>query len=101
MDVRRRLSPAGHDRSAWHYARVLTIGTLVAFRIYQLGFHGWISAPLSIMRRSFAQKCAHSWWASCAAHSCPGRVTRMTTWRVPAASSWTVRPGPIRWAGES
>jgi uncharacterized protein (TIGR03083 family) len=41
VEVLRRLSPADHDRGAWHYARVFTIGTLLAFRTYELGFHGW------------------------------------------------------------
>ena len=41
VDVLRRLSPADHDRGVWHPSRVFTIGTLVALRIYELGFHGW------------------------------------------------------------
>jgi uncharacterized protein (TIGR03083 family) len=41
VDVFRRLSPAAHNRGAWHPARVFTIGTLLAFRTYELGFHGW------------------------------------------------------------
>ena len=37
----RRVSPTDRDRPAWHNASVLTIGTLLALRTYELGFHGW------------------------------------------------------------
>jgi uncharacterized protein (TIGR03083 family) len=43
----RSLSPTDRDRPAWHPRGVLTIGTLVVFRLYELAFHGWdIRAPL-------------------------------------------------------
>ena len=34
-----RVSLTDRDRPAWHNARVLTIGTLLALRTYELGFH--------------------------------------------------------------
>jgi uncharacterized protein (TIGR03083 family) len=29
------------ERPTWHPMRTVTIGTLIAFRIFELGFHGW------------------------------------------------------------
>jgi uncharacterized protein (TIGR03083 family) len=40
-DVLKRLAPADLDRPVWHYTGTLTIGFLLAFRLYELAFHGW------------------------------------------------------------
>jgi uncharacterized protein (TIGR03083 family) len=35
------LSPADFDRPAWHPMRQVTVGMLLALRIFELAFHGW------------------------------------------------------------
>jgi uncharacterized protein (TIGR03083 family) len=37
----RSLSPADFGRPAWHPMRQVTVGTLLAFRVFELAFHGW------------------------------------------------------------
>lgn len=41
MDVLRRLTPADHNRGAWHPVPAVTIATLEAIRMYELALHGW------------------------------------------------------------
>jgi hypothetical protein len=97
VDVLQRLAPADRDLAAWHYARVLTIGTLLAFRTYELGFHGWdIRAsvdPAAELRpdlRPFLVEFLRRFFVPLACHP-DGNL------RVHAVSKWTVRPGPTGW----
>ena len=40
-DLFQSLAPGDLQRPAWHPFGILTIGTFVQFRVYELGFHGW------------------------------------------------------------
>ena len=40
-DLVMRLEPTDLDLPAWHYTGTLTIGVLVAYRLFELAFHGW------------------------------------------------------------
>ena len=41
LDLYRRLVPEDSDRPAWHPSGILTIGTFLAYRVGELGLHGW------------------------------------------------------------
>jgi uncharacterized protein (TIGR03083 family) len=41
VDLFARLSPTDLAQPAWHPSRTITIGTFLAFRVYELGLHGW------------------------------------------------------------
>jgi hypothetical protein len=40
-DTLARVAPADLELPAWHQSGVYTVGTLMYWRIYELGFHGW------------------------------------------------------------
>jgi hypothetical protein len=40
-DMLQRLAPTDMSLPAWHYSGTLTIGLLVAYRLYEIAFHGW------------------------------------------------------------
>jgi hypothetical protein len=41
VDLLQRLATTDRDRPAWHSSGTVTIGTLIAYRTYELGLHGW------------------------------------------------------------
>jgi hypothetical protein len=41
MTLLLRLTPPDLSVPVWHYSGTLTIGVLVAYRLYELAFHGW------------------------------------------------------------
>ena len=53
------LEPHDTDRPAWHPSGVLTIGTFLAYRVGELGLHGWDIRPRSIQRPDCIQSCDH------------------------------------------
>lgn len=41
LDTLTRVAPTDLDLPAWHQSGTYTVGTLMYWRIYELGFHGW------------------------------------------------------------